>query len=205
MKKYKEIIQLSPEWHHVRKGKISGTVLKSIMGTPKAKQDALYELVAESLIVGEESEEYESAMDRGVRLESQAISIFELESGLSVESIGFIEHDENSRIGYSPDGIISDTEDVEVKCPLGKNYVKMWLTNQVPDEYYWQMVQAFVVNPKLQKRYFIGYHPNITVHPIHIIEVLRETLTDDIEKATVDQKAFLKELDTILKTIIKEL
>lgn len=204
MKKH-QIAQLSPEWHQIRKGKISGTVLKSIMGTPKAKQDALYELVAESLMVGEESQEYENAMDRGVRLEPEAISIFELEKDMRVESVGFIENDENSKIGYSPDGVISDNEDVEVKCPLGKNYVKMWLTDKVPDEYYWQMVQAFVVNPELNKRYFVGYHPNITVHPIHIIEVNREDIKDDIEKAAVGQKAFLKEVDDILKTIIKEL
>lgn len=197
--------QLSPEWFQLKKGKISGTVLKSIMGTPKARQDAIYDLVAESLTVGEESEEYENAMDRGTRLQSDALSSFELEKGIKVEEVGFLEHETIPRIGYSPDGIISDEEDIEIKCPLGKNYVKMWLTNLVPEEYFWQMVQAFVVNPKLQKRYFIGYHPNIEVHPLHIIEVTRETLTDSIEKAEANQKIFISEVDDILKTLIKEL
>ncbi len=205
MKKYNNIIQGTPEWHHKRLGKVSGTVLKSIMGTPKAKQDQIYDTVAESLIVGDESEEYENPMDRGTRLQSDAIAAFELETGKVVEETGYIENDENPKIGYSPDGIISDIEDLEIKCPLKKNYIKMWLTNEVPDEYLWQMVQAFIVNPKLEKRYFIGYHPGIEIHPLHIIEVNREEIKDHIESATKKQNEFLQEVDVILKSLIKEL
>lgn len=197
--------QGSPEWHQIRKGKITGTTLKSIMGTPKARQDAIYELVAESLMIGEESEEYENAMDRGLRLQSDALSSFELEKNLKVQEYGYFEHDTQPRIGYSPDGEISDEEDIEIKCPLGKNYVKMWLTNLIPEEYFWQVVQAFIVNPKLQKRYFVGYHPNIERHPLHIIEVTRETLKESIVRAETNQKEFIKEVDEILKTLIKEL
>lgn len=205
MKKYNDIEQGSPEWHHLRKGKITGTTLKSIMGTPKARQDAIYEIVAERLTVGVEDGDYESPMDRGTRLEPDALSTFELETGLSIERTGFVEHDDNSLIGYSPDALILDREDedVEVKCPGGKNYVKMWLTNQVPEEYLWQVVQAFIVNPKLQKRYFVGYNPDISIHPIHIIEVTREEIVDHIENAKVAQIKFLGEVENILKDLIK--
>ena len=44
--------QNTNEWLHLRKGKITGTVLKSIMGTPKARQDAIYEVIAQRLTVG---------------------------------------------------------------------------------------------------------------------------------------------------------
>ena len=203
MKKH-NIEQKSDEWFHLRKGKITGTTLKSIMGTPKARQDAIYEIIAERLTVGIESEtSEENAMDRGSRLEPDAIAMFELETGKQVERIGLCEEDDNSQIANSPDGLIGDDEAIEAKCMGGKNHVKMWLTNEIPDEYFWQSVQYFIVNKKLKKLYFIGYNPNIPVHPLHIIELERENIKEDIENAKKSQKEFLEEVEKILKTIIK--
>ena len=87
----------------------------------------------------------------------------------------------------------------------GKNHVKMWLTNKVPDEYEWQVVQYFVVNEKLEKLYFVGYNPDIPTHPLHIIEVNRETILEDIKNAKVAQKVFLGEVEDIIKKLIPEL
>lgn len=200
MKKH-NIDQRTDEWHQLRKGKITGTTLKSILGTPKARQEALYEIVAERLTVGIDDEE--NAMERGNRLEPDAIAIFELETGKEVERTGFCEDDSNPMIANSPDGLIGEDEAIEIKCPGGKNYVKMWLTNEVPDEYFWQVIQYFVVNEKLEKLYFVGYNPDIPIHPMHIIEVKREDIKLDIEKARKSQEAFLLEIESILSTIIK--
>jgi len=201
MKKHK-LEQRSDEWHQLRKGKITGTTLKSIMGTPKARQDAIYEIIAERLTVGVEGE-YENPMDRGNRLEPDAVAMFELEVGKQVERIGFCEDEKNSMIANSPDGLIGDTEAVEVKCMGGKNHVKMWLTNEVPDEYKWQVIQYFVVNEKLEKLYFVGYNPDIPTHPLHIIETTREENKENIDEAKKEQYKFLKEVEEKLKTIIK--
>lgn len=203
MKKH-NIEQRTDEWHHLRKGKITGTTLKSILGTPKARQDALYEIVAERLTVGVDSEvDYENPMDRGVRLEPDALSAFELERGLQVDRIGFAEDSNNSLIANSPDGLIGEDQAIEAKCMGGKNHVKVWLTNEVPDEYEWQVVQYFVVNEKLKKLYFVSYNPDIPVHPLHIIEVNREEIEEDIKRARVAQEVFLSEVEAILKEIVK--
>lgn len=203
MKKY-NVEQKSDEWHHLRKGKITGTTLKAIMGTPKARQDAIYELIAERLTKGVESEgDYENSMDRGNRLEPDAIAMFEIETGKQIERTGFCEDDTNPLIANSPDGLIGEDEAVESKSMGGKNHVKMWLTNEVPDEYLWQVVQYFIVNEKLQKLYFIGYNPDITVHPLHIIEVTRQDLFAEIMSGRKSQEAVLMEIDSILSTIIK--
>lgn len=204
MKKHNDIQQGTEEWHQMRKGKITGTTLKAIMGTPKARQEAKYEIIAERLTIGVDMD-YENPMDRGHRLESEALAAFEFETGKKIETTGYIEQDDNSLIGYSPDAIVSDTndaEDVEVKCPLGKNYVKMWLTDEVPEEYYWQMIQGFAVNPILTKRYFVGYNPDITVHPLHIIEVNRSEVENSISVALEKQNAFLLEVESELAKII---
>lgn len=202
MKKHNDIEQGTDEWHHLRKGKVTGTTLKAIMGTPKAYQDAIYELVAERLTVGPDNDE-ENAMDRGTRLESDAISMFEFETGKKVEKVGFCEDDTNPLIANSPDGLIGETEAVEAKCPGGKNYVKMWLTNQIPDEYEWQAVQYFIVNPKLHKLYFIGYRPEITIHPLHIIILNRKDVEERILLARKKQEEFIVKVEEILSKLIK--
>lgn len=208
MKNHKELEQRTEEWLHLRKGKITGTTLKSIMGTPKARKDAMYEIIAERLMVGVPDEE-ENAMERGNRLESEALAEFELETGLKVEKTGFSQNDENPFIANSPDGWIKDdgevdyTEGVEAKCMGGKNHVKMWLTNQIPDEYMWQTIQYFVVNEKLQKLHFIGYNPDIPTHPLHIITKTREELSEEISHARSEQDKFLEEVETILEGLIE--
>lgn len=203
MKKHK-IEQKSDEWLHLRKGKITGTTLKSLMGTPKARQDAIYELIAERLTVGVESEgDWENPMDRGNRLEPDAIAMFELETGKQVEQVGFCEEDGNSQIANSPDGLIGETEAVEIKAMGGKNHIKLWLTNEIPEEYKWQVVQYFIVNEKLEKLYFVGYNPDIPVHPLHIIETTRQENAEAIEQAKKSQEEVLKEIEKTLKEIIK--
>lgn len=203
MKKH-QIEQKSNEWHHIRKGKITGTTLKAIMGTPKARQDAIYEIIAERLTVGVESEgDYENAMERGNRLEPDAIAMFELETGKQVERVGFCEDETNPMIANSPDGLIGEDEAVEVKCLGGKNHVKMWLTNETPEEYKWQIIQYFVVNENLKKLYFVGYNPDIPIHPIHIIEVSRDEVESEIKEARENQEKFLSEVENILKDIIE--
>lgn len=206
MRKHDNITQGTDEWLHLRKGKLTGTVLKAIMGTPKAKQDAIYEMVYQRLRLGLDPEDYENPMDRGTRLEPEARAMFEFETGLSTYEIGFITDDDNEHIAQSPDGYIlgtDDTEALEIKCPGGKNYVKFWLTNAVPDDYYWQVIQYFVVNDKLQKLYFVGYNPDIPTHPMHVIEVKRESLQNEIKQARVDQVAFLTEVDKVLSKLVK--
>lgn len=203
MKKH-NIEQGTDEWHQLRKGKVTGTYLKSIMGTPKARQEAIYEMIAERLTIGIESETtWENAMDRGLRLEDDAITLFEFETGKQVERTGFCEDDTNPLIANSPDGLIGENEAVEVKCLEGKKHVKAWLTGLVPDDYQWQVVQYFVVNPKLKKLYFVNYHPDIQIHPIHIIEVTRQEIEDKITLAKKSEEIFLKEVEEELNKLIK--
>jgi len=206
MKKY-NTEQRSPEWEQLRKTHITGTALKGIMGTPRARQEAIYEVIADRLTVGVESdEEYENPMARGTRLEPDAIAEFEFATGKKVERVGFCESDDIKEVAQSPDGYIADTNDteaIEIKSMGGKNHVKLWLTNEVPDEYYWQVIQYFVVNDKLEKLYFVGFNPQIPVHSLHIIEVKRENLESDIKKAKESQKVFLQEIESILLTLIK--
>lgn len=177
------------------------------MSSRKSTQDnAMYEIIAERLTVGVDDGVYENPMDRGTRLEPEARAAFEFTTGKKIDQFGFLESDRSQFIGYSPDGVVADSdesEDIEIKCPMGKNYVKMWLTNDWRDEYEWQIVHGFVVNPKLKKRYFIIYNPDIPVHPLHIIPVLREEVQELIDQANIKLDEFLPMVDLEMKKIIK--
>ncbi len=201
MKKH-TMAQQSPEWLHIKKGKISGTQLKGIMGTARARQEAIYDIIGERLKVGVD-DVYEHPIDRGNRLEPFAIAAYEMETGNAVQRIGFAEHEEEQYMGNSPDGIIGDEGAIEVKCPEHKNYVKIWLTNEIPDDYIWQVVQYFVVNEKLQWLDFVAYNPDIPVHSMHIIHVTREELADQIKDADAKEREFLGEINGILSNIIE--
>lgn len=202
MKTYDSIIQQTDEWFQKRKGKITGTVLKDIMGTPYKRGEAIYEMIGDILAEGVEDQS-ENPMARGNRLEPEARAMFGFYQSKSIKETGIAEKDDNRQIASSPDGLIGENEALEIKCMGRKNHVKMWLTNKVPEEYDWQVIQYFIVNSKLEKLYFVGYHPEITVHPMHVIEVKRDEILIKIQSAEKAQMAFLQEVKSILSTIIK--
>ena len=202
MKTFDKIIQQTDEWFQKRKGKITGTVLKDIMGTPYKRSEAIYEMIGDILAEGVEDQS-ENAMARGNRLEGEARAMFGFYQSKSVKETGIAEKDDNRQIASSPDGLIGENEALEIKCMGRKNHVKFWLTNKVPDEYEWQVIQYFIVNPKLEKLYFVGYHPEITIHPMHILEVKRDSIQTKILTAEKAQLAFLTEVKSILSTIIE--
>lgn len=205
MKLYKEIEQKTPAWHYIRKGKITGTTLKAIMGTPKAKKDAYYELVGERLTVGDMDSD-EKPMDRGNRLEPEARAMYQFKTGEIIEEVGFCESDENEFMGYSPDGLIrGGVKGLEIKCPETKNYVKGWFENKIPDEYYYQVIQSFIVNEKMEELDFVLYHPEIEVYPMHIINVKRSDLQDEIESVKKVQIEFIEEINKEIANQINKL
>lgn len=169
------------------------------------RENYLYEILAERLSVDDGMEE--SAMDRGERLEQDAIEAFERTTGKIVDRIGFVESDENELMGFSPDGLIAIdgyyTEAVEIKCLSSANHVRAWIENEIPKEHYPQIIQAFIVNELLQKLYFVLYDPRIPVHPVHIIIVDRELLSPDIEAYKKQELEFVTEINDKINQIVK--
>lgn len=169
------------------------------------KDNYLYEILAERLSVDDGMEE--SALERGERLESEAIERFERETGKIVDIIGFIESDDNEFMGCSPDGLIENkgkyTEAVEVKCLSSANHLRTIIENEVPKDYYPQIIQSFIVNSDLEKMYFVLYDPRVTVHPLHIIEVTREQVKENIEEFRKLEFEFVETINSKIGEIIK--
>ena len=204
MKIYNDIKQKTPEWFALRNGKVTGTLLKKIVGTKIARDTAYYELIAERLSIVDHDEE--SALNRGIRLEDEAREYFAKEYKVKVDTMAFVESDTNKFMGISPDGFIKKgkkyTQAVEIKCLSSANHVKAWLKNEIPDDYYAQVIQYFIVNKELQALFFVLYDPRIEIHPMHVITVERADIKEDIEGYEIAELAFLKDVNDKVKELL---
>lgn len=188
------------DWMTARQGKITGTRLGGIVvkrGT--GKKIGFYELIAERLGIPADDE---SAMARGTRLEPEAIDKFMEVTGNKVDtSLVLWCRDDNESIALSPDGIIGEKEAVEVKCLSSARHIEALLTQEVPNEYEFQILQYFIVNDKLEKLYMVFYDPRLLAKPLHWLEVRREDVQKDVEKYLQYQKETLDEVDQIVNTL----
>ena len=189
------------EWLAARLGKITGSRLKNIIvkrGT--GKKIGYYELIAERIGLPADGE---NPMDRGHRLEEEAIERFEKMTDKKVDcSLVLWVSDNNENIALSPDGVIGEIEAVEVKCLSSARHIEAYLTGEIPEEYRYQGLQYFIVNEKLEKLHFCFYDPRLKVKDFFIIEMLRSNLTDEINTLEIYQKDTLKEVEEIVENLI---
>ncbi len=185
-------------WLEARLGKITGTRAKEVM--PKARgatgyRSGFYELIAERIALPHDGE---NVMDRGKRLEEEAIERFVKETGKKAKrELVLCVRDDNEAIAYSPDALIGKTEDVEVKCLSSARHIEAWMTQEIPSEYESQIIQGFVVNDKLKTRYMVFYDPRcpkdffyLTIHRKDMEEKIEEYLT--LERQVLQKVAELE-------------
>jgi predicted phage-related endonuclease len=188
-------------WLIARRGKITGTRLKDIInkrGTGKKK--GFYEIIAERVAVVPDGEDLEKPMDRGHRLEEEAIQRFSIEYALMVDTeLVMWMRDDDENIAVSPDGTVSEEAAVEVKCLNSASHIEAWLTKEIPSEYAEQVMQYFVVNPKLKKLYFVFYDPRIPCRDFFVIEVKRNE--EEVTKYLECERIALLEINEIVEKL----
>lgn len=183
------------EWMEARVGKITGSRLKDIISLKGKPKKGFYQLIAERVALEADNE---NAMERGIRLESEAIEMFEKETGKKVDaSLVLWVSDENESIAISPDGFIGKKEAVEVKCLNSASHIEALLTQEVPSEYEFQVIQYFIVNPKLETLYFVFYDPRIPNKPFFFLTIKRKDKEAEIKTYFEEQLRILKEVEKI--------
>jgi predicted phage-related endonuclease len=192
------------EWLTARMGKITGTRLKDLVvkrGT--GKKIGFYELIAERIGLPADNE---NPMDRGHRLEDEAVERYEEMTGKKVDKAMVIwSREDNQDIAVSPDGMIEgtdETEALEIKCLSSARHIEAYLTKQIPDEYHYQKLQYFIVNDKLQKLTFAFYDPRLKVADFFLIEVNRADVLKEIEELMIIERETLKEIDSIVNSLL---
>lgn len=185
------------EWLEARYGKITGSRLKDIVvkrGT--GKKIGFYELIAERIAVNASDE---NPMERGTRLESEAIERFCKETGKEVDtSLVMWLRDDNESIAISPDGFIGEKEAVECKCLSSARHIEAFLTQEIPEEYQMQKLQYFIVNDKLETLHWVFYDPRILCKDYFVIEIHRKDVQAEIDMYLDYQRTTLEEVDAIV-------
>lgn len=197
-----DISQGSQEWHDFRAGKISGTILGDIYSKRGGRKIGFYEIIASKL--GLEPDD-ENRMDRGLRLEDEAIAEFEKQTKLKVEQDGVCVSDFSDQVINSPDGLIKANGKyvgaVEIKCISPARHLQAIIEDKIPAEFESQVVQYFLVNDELETLYFIFYDPRVPVKPYFVKEVHREEIKEKIEFFRQWEIDTLKEIEDIIEKL----
>lgn len=185
------------KWLNARIGKITGTRLKDLIvlrGTTPKK--GFYELIAERLAIPADNE---NPMDRGARLEEEALARFSKETDKKVDgSLIMWVSEENESMAISPDGVIGKTEAVEIKCLNSASHIEAYLTQKLPSEYQMQIYQYFIVNDKLKTLYFAFYDPRLPAKDFFYITIKREEVIEEVKKYHEEQLKILAEVERIV-------
>ena len=160
------------------------------------KKLGYYDLIAERLGI---SADDESERDRGLRLEPEALAIFEKEKGIKLDK-GLViwERDDNPNIAISPDGFKGVKIAVEAKCLSSGRHIQALLTKKIPDDYHYQKLQYFIVNDKLQTLYFAFYDPRLVAKPFFTIAVKRKDVQTEVDEFLLYERMMLEEVEQVV-------
>lgn len=150
--------QHSEEWYNIRLGKLTASNAKTIAVAGQGLDTLCFELVAELMTKHRKEGYTNAAMEQGNTLEDNARTLFELETGYTVEQVGFVEEDEYC--GCSPDGFIQNrTSGVEIKCPQDNTYARYLYDGEIKPEYYAQMQMQMMLTG-CDHWYYVVFNPN---------------------------------------------
>jgi len=192
--------QGSLEWLKFKAGKVSGTSLKSAIGSKAVKETLLNRLIAERMTETVNDELNTEAVLRGKEMEPLAIKAVIKETGLDFCSLGMMAPDDIQQYAVSPDAVYYSKEGViegglEVKCPNSKKHVEYLRAGAVPKEYFHQVLSPFLCDESVEWWCFASFDDRNYERPLFMKMVFRKDLLKEIEKATTDLVAFLNVVD----------
>lgn len=128
-------------WLQDRCGKVTASRISDVMmaKTTAGRQNYIAQLVCERL-TGQPTETYTSAaMQHGNDTEAQARAFYEMDTGNTVQEVGFVPHPSIAMTGSSPDGLIGEHGGLELKCPQPAKHIRNLTGGKIDRGYLLQM------------------------------------------------------------------
>ena len=172
---YEDVEQGSDEWHELRRGMVTASTIGALI-TPKTIKVStaqtgltkLTEIAAERITERFEEPITSRDMERGHFYEPYARDEYAKHKGVEVREVGFMVREvDGHKIGYSPDGLISDDGLCEFKSRKQRVQVQHILAGEVPAENMAQLQTGLFVS----QRDWIDYGSYSTGMPMMIIRV----------------------------------
>ena len=194
-----EAPQGSDEWFEERLGNATCSRFVAICartkaGLPTAEyQKYMYHLLVERL-TGKRRRFSSRPMEWGTQQEEAAVARYEEVTGNITSEVGFIKHPKLAT-GGSPDRLIGDLGQLEVKCPNTDTHLKYLEANKLPNEYFYQVHgQLWITGRKWSD--FISHDPELPAG----LDLFRVRVNRDeqiIKRIGSDVRTFLRELDQL--------
>ena len=193
MKLYTEVVQRSPAWWDLRRGRPTASEFHRILTPAKEEygtagvRSYIHELCSQTFANWAPPVMTETpnnpALRHGTMCEPEARRFFEMETGWEVQEIGFVTSDDE-RFGCSPDGLLGvggavSPSGLELKCPQPHTQVKYLLSGKLPREYKMQVHGSMAITGA-GHWHFLSYAP--CMDPL-LLRVERSDLTDKLAKA----------------------
>jgi len=202
--------QGSAEWLAERSGKWTASRFVDVLardkktGKPQAAlSKALWDVVVERVTGKPKDGPSSYSLQWGHDVEGFAREAFELETGKAVEQAGFLEHPQYPFAGASPDGLIGESEGLELKCPKDPAVHLARFLSGVPAEYIPQ-IQGGMWVTGFKRWNFASFDPRMPKsHQLLIIPVLRdEAMIARIESAVLAAESEAAELQQRLERMV---
>ena len=187
--------QRSEEWFKARLGRFTASEISKLMGVKglgKTGETYAIEKAIESVAGKDEREIFSADLKRGVELEPLAFKKFaeiKLFDFLDVEETSFFEYGEHS--GSTPDGLVSDNSNLEIKCPQLVKFYKIVADGEIDTVYDWQMQHQMLCNGR-ENCYFFNYIIDKGNEFWHEIIIPRDEKKIDLIKVRLDEAIEIK-------------
>lgn len=210
-----ELEQGTQEWLDARLGNVTASRISAVLAKPRSKgqtesttrRNYMAQIACE-ILTGKSAEvEFESwHTRRGKELEPEARIEYELTSGLTVATVGFVRHPTIPRFGCSPDAFVGEMGMAQFKCPIPAvhfDYIKSAKLKVVPAEYYAQVQCELACNPEREWNDFVSYNKQMPEHlQLVVIRAFRdEPYIREMEAAVVE---FNREVDEMIGELPKQ-
>lgn len=187
--------QRTDEWFQARLGKVTASAISNVMMKPTTAgyQNYMAQLICERL-TGQKTETFQSsAMLHGVETEPQARALYEMETGLDVTKVGFVNHPSLMMAGASPDGLCGDDGLVEIKCPQPAQHIATITGSPIKREYLLQMHWQMACTGR-DWCDFVSFNSDLPIEmQLHVQRVERNA--EQIKELTVAVTQFLAGVD----------
>ena len=91
---------------------------------------------------------------------------------------------------------------LETKSPDSKKHVEYLLKDEIPKEYFFQVIAPFVVSDDIEFWYFASYDDRNYSRPLFLKKVLRQDVEKQIQEARIKLKAFLDNVSEMHQGLI---